>query len=86
VAAAVTAPAVGTLLIFSLIVGPASAACAIISRPGRAALLSVGFALLAAWLGIVLAYDSGWPVGFFIALLVSAQYLGARLWAGMRGR
>lgn len=86
VAAAITAPTVGTLLIFSLMVGPAAAACALTSRPARAALLAMTFAVLAAWLGIILAYDSDWPVGFFIALLVSIEYLGARLWTGTAHR
>jgi len=46
---------------------------------------------LAVWAGIVLAYDifgwpprgHGWPVSFFIAVLVLLFYLLARLRAGL---
>jgi zinc/manganese transport system permease protein len=79
-AAAVTVPTAGTLLIFSLMVGPAAAACALSRRPLLALLLSALFSLLATWVGITLAYATGWPVGFFITALVAAIYLGARAW------
>ena len=83
VAAAVTIPTVGTLLIFSLMVGPAAAACALTSRPwaamGLACTLSVG----ATWVGMIVAYDTGWPIGFLISAAVIVLYVGARL-AGPR--
>lgn len=84
-AAAVTIPTAGTLLIFSLMVGPAAAACALSRRPLTALLLSCLLSLLATWLGITLAYATGWPVGFFITALVAGLYLGARVWAWQRG-
>jgi len=79
VAAAVTVPVVGTLLIFSLIVGPAGAAVHLTRRPATTGLVAVGLSLLATWAGMTLAYDTGWPVGFFIALIVAAFYLAARI-------
>lgn len=78
VAAAVTVPVSGTLLIFSLMIGPAGAALHLARRPLSGLLVAVGLALLATWLGIALAYDTGWPVGFFIALIVAALYVAAR--------
>lgn len=86
VAAAITVPTVGTLLIFSLIVGPAGAAVHLTQRPGAVLLLSVGFGLVATWLGIALAYDTGWPVGFFISAIVALLYCGARLAGPRRAR
>jgi hypothetical protein len=46
-------------------------------------LLAVALSLLATWIGIVVAYDTGWPVGFLISTTVGLLYLGARL-AGAR--
>jgi zinc/manganese transport system permease protein len=79
IAAAVTIPTVGTLLIFSLMVGPAAAASALTSRPAAAMGLAVGLSLLATWVGLIVAYDTGWPIGFIISAVVTVVYLGARL-------
>jgi zinc/manganese transport system permease protein len=79
VAAAVTIPTVGTLLIFSLMVGPAAAATYLATRPWMAMLAAIGLSLLATWVGLIAAYDTGWPIGFFITATVTAIYLGARL-------
>ena len=79
IAAAVTIPTVGTLLIFSLMVGPAGAASSLTSRPAAAMGLAVGLSLLATWVGLIVAYDTGWPIGFIISAAVTALYLGARL-------
>lgn len=78
-AAAVTIPIVGALLIFSLMVGPAAAASYLSSRPWLAMLLAMGFSLLATWVGLVVAYDTNWPIGFVISAAVTVLYLGARL-------
>jgi zinc/manganese transport system permease protein len=86
VAAAVTVPTVGTLLIFSLLVGPAGAAVHLAHRPVTVLLVSVGLGLLATWSGIVLAYDTGWPVGFFISTAVALLYLAARVIGPRRTR
>jgi zinc/manganese transport system permease protein len=79
VAAAVTIPTVGTLLIFSLMVGPAAAASTLAGRPWAALGLAVVLSLLATWVGLVVAYDTGWPIGFIISAAVTVEYLGARL-------
>ncbi len=77
-AAAVTVPIVGTLLIYSLAIGPTAAAARLTARPTQAIALALAFAAFAVVAGIVLAYASTWPVGFFIALLTALEYLGAR--------
>ena len=77
-AAAVTVPVAGTLLIFSLMVGPAASAMRVTNRPGVALLLSAVIGVGATWLGITLAYDSGWPVGFFITTIVTVCYVATR--------
>ncbi len=83
VATAITIPTVGTLLIFSLMVGPAAAGSVLASRPAAALGLAVVLSLLAVWVGLVVAYDTGWPIGFIISAAVTVEYLGARL-AGPR--
>jgi len=78
VAAAVTIPTVGTLLIFSLMVGPAAAATYLATRPWMVIAVGIGLALGATWVGIIAAYDTGWPIGFIISAAVAVLYLGAR--------
>jgi zinc/manganese transport system permease protein len=79
VAAAVTIPTVGTLLIFSLMVGPAAAATHLAGRPWMAMVVAIALALAATWVGMIVAYDTGWPIGFIISAAVTILYLGARL-------
>ena len=81
-AVALSAMTVGAVLSTALLIGPAAAAVRLASRPGTAILLAAGIGLGATWGGILLAYDSfiwtpghGWPVSFFIVLLILAAYL-----------
>jgi zinc/manganese transport system permease protein len=76
---AMALPVVGALLVFSLMVGPASAARAITARPGAAMVLSAGIALATAWSAIALSYVSNWPVGFFVGTLAALAYGGGKL-------
>ncbi|MEJ2623940.1 MAG: metal ABC transporter permease [Pseudolabrys sp.] len=73
-ATTVTLPVVGALLVFSLMVGPASAARALTSRPIAAMLLSVVLALVTTWSAIVLSYFSDWPIGFFVGAFAVFWY------------
>ncbi len=84
-AAAVTVPIVGTLLVFSLTIGPAAAGSLLSARPARAVALAAALGTVAVAAGIALAYETDWPVGFFIAAFVLAEYLAARLYARRRG-
>ena len=79
VVAAVTVPTVGTLLIYSLLVGPAAAAAQLTSRPMATVVVAIVLGEFATLTGIALAYASGWPVGFFISGLVAIEYGIARL-------
>ena len=62
-ATAMALPVVGALLVFSLMVGPASAARSMTDRPLHALFLSVGISMIAVWAAIALSYSSDWPVG-----------------------
>jgi zinc/manganese transport system permease protein len=83
---AIALPVVGALLVFSLMVGPPSAARFITSRPVAAMALSVVIALATVWSAIALSYECNWPVGFFVGTFAALAYTLARLsvWAGDR--
>src|SRR3972149_2282255 len=76
VALAVSACAqiVGVLMVFTLMVGPAAAAQRVTTGLWSGLALSAALALGEAWLGIVLAYYTDWPVSFCIALLSALGY------------
>jgi zinc/manganese transport system permease protein len=80
-AAAVTVPIVGTLLVFSLTIGPAAAASRLCRRPAAAVGVAAAFGAGAVAAGIALAYETDWPVGFFIATIVLLEYVAAGAYA-----
>ena len=91
-AVSLSAMTVGAILSTALLIGPAATALHLADRPGRALVLAVLIGLAATWGGILLAYDSfywtpghGWPVSFFIVLLIFMAYLLAHLAVRVRG-
>ena len=85
-ATTMTVPVVGTLLIFSLMIGPPAAAQALAGSPGRAIALSVALALVTAWGAVAASYGSDYPVGFFVGTFSAGWYAVGRLWAFTQGR
>lgn len=79
-ATTMTVPVVGTLLIFSLTIGPPAAARAFADRPPRAILLSVILALVTVWIAIAAAYWTNYPIGFFVGSISAFSYVVGRLW------
>jgi zinc/manganese transport system permease protein len=77
-ATSISVPVVGALLVFSLMVGPASGARALTDRPQMAIVLSVGIALITVWSSIALAYILNWPVGFFVGSIGALSYAMGR--------
>jgi zinc/manganese transport system permease protein len=73
-ATTMTVPVVGTLLIFSLMIGSPAAARSFTDRPSHAIVLSVVIALAAVWSAIALAYTTNLPVGFFVAAVRALAY------------
>ena len=78
-AAAAALPVVGALLVFTLMVGPASAARAFTDRPLPAMILSAAFALLVVWTAISLSFASDWPIGFFVGAFGALSYAVGRI-------
>ena len=64
---------VGVLLVFTLMVGPPAAAQRVTTGLWSGLVLSAALALGEAWLGIVIAYHTDWPVSFCIAVLERAR-------------
>jgi zinc/manganese transport system permease protein len=73
-----SAQIVGVLLVFALMVGPPATAQRLVSGLWSGMILSAGIALAEAWLGLVVAYHTDWPVSFCIALLSTLGYFLTR--------
>jgi len=86
-AVSLSAITIGAILSTALLVGPAAAALRLTSRPGLVLLWSALIGIAATWIGVLLAYDSyywpparqGWPVSFFVVVLIMLFYLLAHL-------
>jgi zinc/manganese transport system permease protein len=85
-ATTMTVPVVGTLLIFSLMIGPPAAARSLTDRPLLAIALSVAIALLIVWIAIAASYQTNYPVGFFVGTASAAVYTLGRAYAALRRR
>jgi zinc/manganese transport system permease protein len=83
-ATAMTVPVVGTLLIFSLMVGSPAAARSFTASPSRAMALSVAIALVTVWAAIAASYSTDYPVGFFVGGFGALWYALGRGWAALR--
>jgi zinc/manganese transport system permease protein len=73
-ATTMTVPVVGALLIFTLMIGPSAAAQCFTDRAERAMFGSVAIALLTIWMALACAYESNWPVGFYVSLFSAGWY------------
>jgi zinc/manganese transport system permease protein len=73
-----SAQIVGVLLVFALMVGPPATAQRLTSGLWSGMILSAGIALAEAWLGLVIAYHTDWPVSFCIAMLSALGYFLTR--------
>ncbi len=85
-ATAMTVPVVGTLLIFSLMIGAPAAARSFTDRPLVAIALSIVFALLIVWVALAASYETNYPVGFFVGVGSAVSYALGRGWAAWRAR
>jgi len=83
-ATAMTVPVVGTLLIFSLMIGAPAAARSLTDRPSTAMALSIAIALIITWIAIASSYTTNYPVGFFVGTGSAASYALGRAWAAWR--
>ncbi|MDY6871572.1 MAG: metal ABC transporter permease [Actinomycetota bacterium] len=75
--------AVGTLLLFALVVTPAAAAIMLTARPGAAIALSTAVNLVAVWFGLALSAMFNAPPSFVIVTIACSVW--AVVWAVERG-
>jgi zinc/manganese transport system permease protein len=73
-----SAQVVGVLLVFALMVGPPATAQRLVTGLWGGMALSATIALVEAWLGIAIAYQTDWPVSFCISLLSAVGYFLTR--------
>lgn len=73
-------PAVGALLVFSLLITPAAIAQHLLPRPFPALFLSALLALLLALVGLTLGFYTPYPVSFLITALATLAYAVVLLW------
>ncbi len=85
-ATTMTVPVVGTLLIFSVMIGAPAAARSFTDRPHIAIGLSVAIALLVVWASLAASYETNYPVGFFVGTIGAAMYALGRGWAAWTAR
>jgi zinc/manganese transport system permease protein len=69
----------GSLLVFALLVMPAATAQALTASPRLGLALSVVFAVVVTWFGLIAAYYSPYPIGFFVTTFAFVGYVLARL-------
>ena len=81
-----TVPVVGTLLIFSLMIGAPAAARSFTDRPLVAMALSVAIALITVWARSRPPTTTNYPVGFFVGTISAGVYALGRGWAAWRAR
>ncbi|MGY4766303.1 metal ABC transporter permease [Kribbella sp. CWNU-51] len=65
----------GSLLVFALLVMPAATAQALTASPRLGLALSVLIALVVTWAGLIVAYYSPYPIGFYVATFAFAGYV-----------
>lgn len=67
----------GALLVFALLVMPASAAQRWTARPGLGIALGVVLAVIVVWVGLAISFYSPYPTGFWITTVGFAVFLGS---------
>jgi zinc/manganese transport system permease protein len=75
--------AVGTLLLFALVVTPAAAAIMLTARPAAAMAVSAAISMASVWLGLALAAMFNAPPSFLIVTIACGVW--AVVWAMERG-
>ena len=81
-AAAATAQITGSLLVFALLVMPAASAQRLTARPLLGVGLSVLLGLVITWAGLVAAFFSPYPIGFWVTTFGFGAFVLAGTWRG----
>lgn len=79
-------PIVGAMLLFSMLVAPAAAACSLCRTPVHAMAVSAVLAVLCMWTSIAVSVTWDLPVGFPVSMTTLVVFVGARAIARVRDR
>jgi zinc/manganese transport system permease protein len=74
--------AVGTLLLFALVITPAATAITLTPRPAVAMAISTALSVVSVWIGLAASAMFNLPPSFLIVTIVSAIWLAVRMRAG----
>ncbi len=85
-AVAETAQITGALLVFALLVMPAATAQRLTPRPLAGLVLTVVIGWAVTWAGLIAAYYSPYPIGFYVTSFAFAAYLAAHIGVAARQR
>lgn len=85
-ATAETAQITGALLVFALLVMPAATAQRLTPRPLASLVLTVVIGWTVTWAGLIAAYYSPYPIGFYVTTFAFAAYVAAHVAVGARHR
>jgi zinc/manganese transport system permease protein len=85
-AVAETAQITGALLVFALLVMPAAAAQRITPHPAAGLVLTVVIGWVVTWAGLIAAYYTPYPIGFYVTSFAFAIYLAAQAVTAARRR
>ncbi len=85
-AVAETAQITGALLVFALLVMPAATAQRLTPRPRASLVVTVVIGWAVTWAGLIAAYYSPYPIGFYVTTFAFAAYLAAHAAAYARLR
>jgi zinc/manganese transport system permease protein len=83
-AVAETAQITGALLVFALLVMPAAAAQRLTPHPAAGLVLTVVIGWAVTWAGLIAAYYSPYPIGFWVTSFAFAVYLACHAAAAAR--
>lgn len=86
IAVAEAAQITGALLVFALLVMPSATAQRLTARPALGLAVTVAIGWAATWAGLMAAYYSPYPVGFYVTVFAFAAYLTASLITQLRSR
>ncbi len=77
-------PAVGSLLVFALLVTPAAVAQRLTARPAVGLTLSAAIALMFVWVGLFIGFYTPYPVSFLITAVAFVTYVASVVARPMR--
>jgi zinc/manganese transport system permease protein len=71
----ISVPLVGSILVFSLMIAPAATVSKLAKSPAKTLFYTLLTSVILVWISIILAYQTNWPISFFVAIGGALSYL-----------